>query len=178
MPNGYPQEITPDYLPYQLWTLPTHITGWIGNSLVTSSLLKAAGLGTGAVGTVAAGATIKWIAKDGIGALGRYIVGGSLARYFDEDPRFWRFLADLIVTCWLCAGDRHRSQPPICSCFLQAVATLLRCARACSSRLRHMCTAACIKDQMPLLPCGTCTLLYAHQAYAPLLSCWHMPAHQ
>ena len=64
---------------------------------MTSSLLKAAGLGTGAVGTVAAGATIKWIAKDGIGALGRYIVGGSLARFFDEDPRFWRFLADCIV---------------------------------------------------------------------------------
>ena len=97
LPNGYPHAISPDYVPYQLWTLPTHITGWIGSSLVTSSLLKAAGLGTGAVGTVAAGATIKWIAKDGIGALGRYIVGGSLARYFDEDPRFWRFLADLVV---------------------------------------------------------------------------------
>jgi hypothetical protein len=78
-----------------------HITGWVSTSLVTSSLLKAAGIGSGAVGAVAAGATIKWIAKDGIGVLGRFIVGGSLSRFFDEDPRFWRFLADLIVTVGL-----------------------------------------------------------------------------
>lgn len=96
LPDGYPETLTPDYLPYQLWTLPVHITGWISNSLVTSSLLKAAGLGTGAAGTVAAGAAIKWIVKDGIGALGRVLVGSSLARYFDEDPRFWRLAADII----------------------------------------------------------------------------------
>lgn len=96
LPDGYPKTLTPDYLPYQMWTLPVHITGWISNSLVTSSLLKAAGLGTGAAGTVAAGAAIKWITKDGIGALGRVLVGSSLARYFDEDPRFWRLMADVI----------------------------------------------------------------------------------
>eukprot|EP00892_Ulva_mutabilis_P001100 jgi/Ulvmu1/10991/UM007_0171.1 len=96
LPDGYPETLTPDYLRYQLWTLPVHVTGWISNSLVTSSLLKAAGLGTGAAGTVAAGAAIKWITKDGIGALGRVLVGSSLARYFDEDPRFWRIVADII----------------------------------------------------------------------------------
>ena len=53
------------------------------------------------MGAVAAGAAIKWVAKDGIGALGRYIVGGSLSKFFDEDPRFWRFLADLIVSSGL-----------------------------------------------------------------------------
>lgn len=75
-----------------------HITGWIASSIVTSSLLKAAGLGAGAAGAVAAGAAIKWITKDGIGALGRFVVGGSLSRYFDEDPRFWRFWADMVAT--------------------------------------------------------------------------------
>ena len=98
LPRGYPASTTPDYLPYQLWALPVHISGWIASSIVTSSLLKAAGLGAGAAGTVAAGAAIKWITKDGIGALGRFVVGGSLSRYFDEDPRFWRFWADMVAT--------------------------------------------------------------------------------
>jgi hypothetical protein len=88
-------------LTYQLWALPVHITGWISNSIVTSSLLRAAGLGTGAATAVATGAAIKWITKDGFGALGRFVVGGSLARFFDEDPRFWRFSSDLVSSAGL-----------------------------------------------------------------------------
>lgn len=99
LPTGYPDTLTPDYLQYQLWALPVHVTGWVANSLATSSMLKAAGLGSSAAGAVAAGAAIKWITKDGIGALGRVLVGGGLARFFDEDPRFWRFWAD-VVKCF------------------------------------------------------------------------------
>lgn len=99
LPTGYPDTLTPDYLEYQLWALPVHVTGWLANSLATSSMLKAAGIGSSAAGAVAAGAAIKWITKDGIGALGRVLVGGGLARFFDEDPRFWRFWAD-VVKCF------------------------------------------------------------------------------
>lgn len=75
MPVGYPDSVTPDYLAYQLWAVPSHITGWMGSSLITSSLLAAVGLKAGA-GTAAAGAaSIRWITKDGIGALGRLLVG-------------------------------------------------------------------------------------------------------
>ena len=28
LPEGYPDSVTPDYLPYQLWSMPTHITVW------------------------------------------------------------------------------------------------------------------------------------------------------
>lgn len=42
----------------------------------------------------AAGAGIRWITKDGVGALGRFFVGGSLSRYFDEDPRHWRLYSE------------------------------------------------------------------------------------
>lgn len=74
MPAGYPDSVTPDYLAYQLWAVPSHITGWMGSSLITSSLLAAVGLKAGA-GTAAAGAaSIRWITKDGIGALGRLLV--------------------------------------------------------------------------------------------------------
>ena len=74
LPVGYPDSVTPDYLAYQLWAVPSHITGWMGSSVITSSLLAAVGLKAGA-GTAAAGAaSIRWITKDGIGALGRLLV--------------------------------------------------------------------------------------------------------
>jgi len=74
LPVGYPDSVTPDYLAYQLWAVPSHITGWMGSSLITSSLLAAVGLKAGA-GTAAAGAaSIRWITKDGLGALGRLLV--------------------------------------------------------------------------------------------------------
>ena len=74
LPKGYPDTVTPDYLPFQLWAVPAHITGWVGTSLATSSLLKAVGVANSAAGTAAATAAIKWITKDGIGAAGRSLV--------------------------------------------------------------------------------------------------------
>ena len=74
LPKGYPATVTLDYLPFQLWAVPAHITGWMGTSLATSSLLKAVGAANSAEGAAAAGAAIKWITKDGIGAAGRSVV--------------------------------------------------------------------------------------------------------
>ena len=61
----------------QLWAVPSHIAGWMGTSLVTSSLLKAVGIDAGAAGAATAAASIRWITKDGIGALGRLLVGAA-----------------------------------------------------------------------------------------------------
>jgi hypothetical protein len=47
LPAGFPASVTPDYLPYQLSTIPAHVTGWLSHSLVTSSLLKAVGINAG-----------------------------------------------------------------------------------------------------------------------------------
>ena len=48
----------------------------MSHSLATSSLLKAVGVNGGAVGAAGATAAVKWITKDGIGALGRLLVRG------------------------------------------------------------------------------------------------------
>lgn len=61
--------------------------GWISITLVTSSLLKGLGISAGPVGTTALTAAYKWIAKDGIGAAGRLLVGGKLGAELDDDPR-------------------------------------------------------------------------------------------
>lgn len=101
LPDGYPKSVTPDYLPYQLWALPTHITGWLAAGLTTSSLLKAVGISASPVGATAAAAAIKWIIKDGIGAAGRFLVGGRLGLELDDDPRRWRMIAELLTTLGL-----------------------------------------------------------------------------
>ena len=44
----------------------------------------------------AAAAAIKWVSKDGIGALGRFLIGGRFGSIFDEDPKQWRMLADAV----------------------------------------------------------------------------------
>ncbi|KAG6556203.1 hypothetical protein Mapa_002144 [Marchantia paleacea] len=84
LPAGFPDSVSVDYLEYMLWQFPTHVTGWICSTLVTSSLFKAVGIADGG-GTYAAAATatIKWVTKDGLGAVGQFIVGGRFGSIFD-----------------------------------------------------------------------------------------------
>jgi hypothetical protein len=93
LPPGFPTTVTADYLPYVLWSFPTHVTGWLYRSLTTASLLEGAfsihiarfpgasrpaltrcpdaGVGVSTSGhatsVVAATAAIRWITKDGLG---------------------------------------------------------------------------------------------------------------
>lgn len=99
LPRGYPLSVSDDYVPYQLWAFPCHVFGWASNSLATSSLLKAVGVDLGgAAGAVGATAAVKWITKDGIGAFGRLLVGSKLGPVFDEDPKRWRMLSEVLGT--------------------------------------------------------------------------------
>lgn len=49
-------------------------------------------------GTAAAAsaAAIRWVSKDGIGAVGRLFIGGRFGNLFDDDPKQWRMYADFI----------------------------------------------------------------------------------
>ncbi|KAH8505986.1 hypothetical protein H0E87_012990 [Populus deltoides] len=97
LPAGFPGSVSDDYLQYMVLQFPTNITGWICHTLVTSSLLKAVGAGS-FTGTAAAAsaAAIRWVSKDGIGALGRLFIGGRFGDLFDDDPKQWRMYADFI----------------------------------------------------------------------------------
>ncbi|CAL4977725.1 unnamed protein product [Urochloa decumbens] len=97
LPAGFPGSVTVDYLEYMLLQFPTNVTGWICHVLVTSSLLKAVGVGS-FTGTSAAAsaAAIRWVSKDGIGAFGRLFIGGRFGTLFDDDPKKWRMYADFI----------------------------------------------------------------------------------
>ncbi|CAH9146913.1 unnamed protein product [Cuscuta epithymum] len=101
LPAGYPDTVSNDYLEYMLLMFPTNVTGWICHTLVTSSLLKAIGVGSfsgtaAAASAAASAAAIRWVSKDGIGALGRLFIGGKFGSLFDDDPKQWRMYADFI----------------------------------------------------------------------------------
>ncbi|XP_062191970.1 protein root UVB sensitive 5 isoform X3 [Phragmites australis] len=108
LPAGFPGSVSDDYLEYMLLQFPTNVTGWICHVLVTSSLLKAVGVGS-FTGTSAAAsaAAIRWVSKDGIGAFGRLLIGGRFGTLFDDDPKKWRMYADFI-------GSAGRLLPPTC----------------------------------------------------------------
>ncbi|KAL9152956.1 hypothetical protein ABFS82_10G017200 [Erythranthe guttata] len=101
LPAGFPESVSDDYLEYILLQFPTNVTGWICHTLVTSSLLKAVGVGsfpgtTAAATAAASAAAIRWVSKDGIGAVGRLVIGGRFGNLFDDDPKQWRLYADFI----------------------------------------------------------------------------------
>ncbi|KAL5058171.1 hypothetical protein RYX36_029775 [Vicia faba] len=97
LPAGFPGSVSDDYLHYMLLQFPTNVTGWICHTIVTSSLLKAVGVGSFSGTTAAASAAaIRWVAKDGIGAVGRLFIGGRFGNLFDDDPKQWRMYADFI----------------------------------------------------------------------------------
>ncbi|XP_059667982.1 protein root UVB sensitive 5 isoform X3 [Cornus florida] len=51
---------------------------------------------TAAASAAASAAAIRWVSKDGIGAVGRFIIGGRFGNIFDDDPKQWRMYADFI----------------------------------------------------------------------------------
>ncbi|KAI4353342.1 hypothetical protein L6164_002300 [Bauhinia variegata] len=97
LPAGFPGSVSDDYLHYMLLQFPTNVTAWICHAIVTSSLLKAVGIGSFSGTTAAASAAaIRWVSKDGIGAIGRLLIDGWFGNLFDDDPQQWRMYADFI----------------------------------------------------------------------------------
>lgn len=145
---GYPDSVTPDYLAYQLWAVPSHITGWMGSSLITSSLLAAVGLKAGA-GTAAAGAaSIRWITKDGIGAIGRLLVSTPCTlTHMDAQAM------QCSVSCHLYACTASEPEdlapplPPTHPACCQMIPTDLSCIAAAAHR--RLCKHCMCRDCTP-----------------------------
>ncbi|EPS68719.1 hypothetical protein M569_06049, partial [Genlisea aurea] len=139
-PAGFPDSVSEDYLDYMLLQFPTNVTGWICHTLVTSSLLQASffsmlAVGVGSVsGTkvAASAAAIRWVSKDGIGALGRLFIGGRFGNLFDDDPKQWRLYADFIGS----AGSIFDLSTPLYPAYFLPLASLGNLAKAVGRGLR------------------------------------------
>ncbi|KAL0451030.1 UNVERIFIED_CONTAM: protein root UVB sensitive 5 [Sesamum latifolium] len=72
---------------------------WFLNWFYDLHVLMKTAVGVGSLsGTAAAAsaAAIRWVSKDGIGAVGRMFIGGRFGNLFDDDPKQWRLYADFI----------------------------------------------------------------------------------
>ncbi|GAY62887.1 hypothetical protein CUMW_221360 [Citrus unshiu] len=100
LPAGFPGSVSDDYLGYMLLQFPTNVTGWICHAITKNLPIfvhQAVGIDSFSGTTAAASAAaIKWISKDGIGAVGRLFIGGRFGNLFDDDPKQWRMYADFI----------------------------------------------------------------------------------
>ncbi|KAL3654923.1 hypothetical protein CASFOL_000709 [Castilleja foliolosa] len=133
LPAGFPDSVSDDYLEYMLFQFPTNVTGWICHTLVTSSLLKAVGVGSFSGTTAAASAAaIRWVSKDGIGAVGRLFIGGRFGNLFDDDPKQWRLYADFIGSM----GSIFDLSTPIYPAYFLPLASLGNLAKAVGRGLR------------------------------------------
>ncbi|KAI3771180.1 hypothetical protein L6452_02339 [Arctium lappa] len=133
LPAGFPGSVSDDYLEYMLLQFPTNVTGWICHTLVTSSLLKAVGLDYSSGSTAAASAAaIRWVSKDGIGAVGRFFIGGRFGNLFDDDPKQWRMYADFIGS----AGSIFDLCTPLYPAYFLPLASLGNLAKAVARGLK------------------------------------------
>ncbi|KAI3781608.1 hypothetical protein L2E82_11626 [Cichorium intybus] len=133
LPAGFPGSVSDDYLEYMLLQFPTNVTAWICHTLVTSSLLKAVGLDYSSGTTAAASAAaIRWVSKDGIGAIGRFFIGGRFGKLFDDDPKQWRMYADFIGS----AGSIFDLTTPLYPAYFLPLASLGNLAKAVARGLK------------------------------------------
>ncbi|KAL5991459.1 hypothetical protein ACLOJK_012368 [Asimina triloba] len=67
------------------------------NGMRFSVIFQAVGVGSFSGTTAAASAAaVRWVSKDGLGAIGRLFIGGRFGNLFDDDPKQWRMYADFV----------------------------------------------------------------------------------
>uniref|UniRef100_A0A2I3GN48 RUS family member 1 n=1 Tax=Nomascus leucogenys TaxID=61853 RepID=A0A2I3GN48_NOMLE len=87
LPQGFPDSVSPDYLPYQLWDSVQAFASSLSGSLATQAVLLGIGVGN-AKATVSA-ATATWLVK---GELHPW----SLTSKLDCNAKQWRLFADIL----------------------------------------------------------------------------------
>ncbi|KAK6734984.1 hypothetical protein RB195_018282 [Necator americanus] len=94
LPQGYPYSVSEDYLRYQLWDTMQAFASSMTAALATEAVLKGAGVGNQSASALAASLT--WIAKDGLGMIGRITFSFFKGSELDYDCKKWRLVADIM----------------------------------------------------------------------------------
>ncbi|KAB0390744.1 hypothetical protein E2I00_000194, partial [Balaenoptera physalus] len=91
---GFPDSVSPDYLPYQLWDSVQAFASSLSGSLATHAVLLGIGVGNAKASVSAATAT--WLVKDSTGMLGRIIFAWWTGSKMDCNAKQWRLFADIL----------------------------------------------------------------------------------
>ncbi|XP_064449099.1 RUS family member 1 isoform X5 [Mirounga angustirostris] len=94
LPQGFPDSVSPDYLPYQLWDSVQAFASSLSGSLATHAVLLGIGVGNEKASVSAATAT--WLMKDSTGMLGRIIFAWWKGSKLDCNAKQWRLFADIL----------------------------------------------------------------------------------
>ncbi|KAG9130335.1 hypothetical protein Leryth_004259 [Lithospermum erythrorhizon] len=94
VPEGFPDSVTPSYVPYMTWRALKHFFGGAMGVFTTQTLLSSVGISQNraAPGAVA----INWILKDGAGRVGKMLFSRQ-GKKFDYDLKQLRFAGDLLM---------------------------------------------------------------------------------
>ncbi|XP_042478883.1 protein root UVB sensitive 6-like [Macadamia integrifolia] len=93
-PEGFPDSVTPSYVPYMTWRALKHFFGGAMGVFTTQTLLNSVGVSRNrsTPGAVA----INWILKDGAGRVGKMLFAWQ-GKKFDYDLKQLRFSGDLLM---------------------------------------------------------------------------------
>ncbi|CAK9179087.1 unnamed protein product, partial [Ilex paraguariensis] len=94
VPEGFPDSVSPSYVPYMSWRALKHFFGGAMGVFTTQTLLSSVGVSRNraAPGAVA----INWILKDGAGRVGKMLFARQ-GKKFDYDLKQLRITGDLLM---------------------------------------------------------------------------------
>ncbi|CAA0824794.1 Protein root UVB sensitive 6 [Striga hermonthica] len=93
VPEGFPDSVTPSYVPYMTWRALKHFFGGAMGVFTTQTLLSSLGVSRN---TSSGAVAINWILKDGAGRVGKMLFARQ-GKKFDYDLKQLRFAGDLLM---------------------------------------------------------------------------------
>lgn len=94
VPEGFPESVTPSYVPYMTWRALKHFFGGAMGVFTTQTLLSSVGVSRNRA--TPAAVAINWILKDGAGRVGKMLFARQ-GKKFDYDLKQLRFAGDLLM---------------------------------------------------------------------------------
>ncbi|XP_015603270.1 RUS1 family protein C16orf58 homolog isoform X2 [Cephus cinctus] len=94
LPQGFPDSVHPDYIPYQIWDTVQAFASTIMGTLTTHAIMQGVGVGESTATPLAA--AITWILKDGTGMIGRIGFAWWIGTELDAQCKKWRLFADFL----------------------------------------------------------------------------------
>ncbi|CAL9162755.1 unnamed protein product [Musa hybrid cultivar] len=94
VPEGFPDSVTPSYVPYMTWRALKHFFGGAMGVFTTQTLLSSVGVSKNK--TTPGAVAINWILKDGAGRVGKMLFARQ-GKKFDYDLKQLRFAGDLLM---------------------------------------------------------------------------------
>ncbi|KAJ3214193.1 hypothetical protein HDU67_001997 [Dinochytrium kinnereticum] len=125
LPEGYPDSVSKDYMPYQLFDTLQAFCSNVTGLLATRATFRRIGVGDSTA--TATAATLTWVLKDGIGMMSRILFAWCYSFDIDADAKQWRFYADLLNDTGTFLEVLAPSLPQTYFLILACLATIMKC---------------------------------------------------